>query len=55
MGACDTDHCGFKRRWFIVGIERCAMGSIETVNQIKLNNLLYLTIVRSPLKPLCRL
>ncbi len=50
MGACDADHCGFRRRWFIVGIERCAMGSIETVNEIKLHNLLYLTDFSEPAK-----
>jgi nucleotide-binding universal stress UspA family protein len=48
MGACDADHCGFRHRWFIVEIERCAMGSIETVNEIKLNNLLYLTDFSEP-------
>lgn len=48
MRTCDADHFGSKRRWFIVGIERCAMGSIETVNEVKLDNLLYLTDFSEP-------
>src|ERR1700693_3529499 len=48
MRTCDADHFGSKRRWFMVGIESCAMGSIETVNEVKLDNLLYLTDFSEP-------
>ena len=48
MPTCDADHSGLSAAGAIVRIERWAMGSVETINEIKLNNLLYLTDFSEP-------
>ena len=48
MPTCDADHSGLSAAGAIVRIARWAMGSIATVNEIKLNNLLYLTDFSEP-------